>query len=345
MSTIRNRLGRTIFTGVLVTAMSAVSLPLFAVDVMPDATLRVAELSGNLPNLASQDFFTIEPAAKDSEVTLTLTFGSQDDGRIANNVNFRIFDQAGMRNLRDGAKPSVAAFGGGSPISGKDDDYKVSATFTVSGIQGYTVMVYSSAGAPANYTLRANNALLVDTSGKNLSSEITKLSSESMSQSPEKMADVTEATAETKVTQEAMAVQTNEPVMNEPLMNEIVSTNTSRLITAQNVGNGEHQYYTVKAISNDEEVTLTFDFTPTDNESLTSKFNFYVFSEETLRQLEAGARPEIVNLAAGNLKKVNETTLSATFRSVGNQVFTVIVANRSNVSATYTLSVAGADFQ
>lgn len=314
MNIFRNRLGKTIFTGSLVVAMMTFSLPLFAVDMIPDATLRASELSGNLANLTSQDFFGIEPAENDSEVTLTLTFGSQNDGRIANNVNFRIFDQSGMRDLQDGETASAAAFGGGSPIYGKDDDYKVSNTFKVAGKQGYTVMIYSNASTAVNYTLRANNALLVDSSGK--------------SQVPERMGALLDAAASS--TQEMIT-----PAI----------ANTSRLISAQSVGNGDRQYYTVKAISNDEEVTLTFDYTAQGNEELTNQFNFYVFSDEALRQLEAGGRPEMVNLAAGNLVKIDETQLSATFRAVGSQLFTVIVANRSKVAATYTLRVDGADFQ
>jgi len=314
MNVFQNRLGKTIFTGSLVLAMLTMPVSAFAAPMIPDASVRASELSGNLLDSTSQHFFSIEPNANDSDVTLTLTFGSVNDGRIANNVNFRIFDQSGMRQLQDGVKASEASFGGGSPIYGKDDNFKVNDTFQVSGKQGYSVMVYSNASAPANYTLRADNALLVDTSGR--------------SQPAELMADMIDATQPAKM-------EITQPV----------NTDTSKKISAQNVGNGDRQYYTLQAISNDEEVTLNFDYSPQDNGALKNKFNFYVFSANTLRQLEAGGRPEIINLAAGNLVKVNETQLRATFRSVGSPIFTVIVVNRSDVTATYTLRVDGADFQ
>ena len=317
MKNFRNRLKNTIFTGSLVVAMLSLPLPVFAVDMIPDATLRASEFSGNLANITSQDFFTIEPAQNDSEVTLTLTFGSQNDARVANNVNFRLFDQTGMRNLQDGEKASIAAFGGGDPIFGKDDNYKVGNTFKVSGRQGYSVMVYSTVATPVNYTLRANNALLVGSQAKSLS--------------PKDTGALIDSAATIATTTKGVAT--------------IPTVNTNRQISGQSKGNGDRQYYTLKAISNDEEVTLTFDYTPQGNESLTSEFNFYVFSTDKLSQLEAGGRLENVNLAAGNLVKVDATKLSATFRSVGNQTFTVIVANRSNVSTDYTLNVTGADFQ
>lgn len=316
MKTFRNRLKNTIFTGSLVVAMLSLPLPVFAVDMIPDATLRASEFSGNLANITSQDFFTIEPAQNDSEVTLTLTFGSQNDARVANNVNFRLFDQTGMRNLQDGEKASIAAFGGGDPIFGKDDNYKVGNTFKVSGRQGYSVMVYSTVATPVNYTLRANMP-------------VGRFTSQSLS--PKDTGALIDSAATIATTTKGVAT--------------IPTVNTNRQISGQSKGNGDRQYYTLKAISNDEEVTLTFDYTLQGNESLTSEFNFYVFSTDKLSQLEAGGRLENVNLAAGNLVKVDATKLSATFRSVGNETFTVIVANRSNVSTDQNSNVTGADFQ
>ena len=106
----------------------------------------------------------------------------------------------------------------------------------------------------------------------------------------------------------------------------------------------EQLYYTVIPTDNDEDITLNFDYDPKYT-TLEGKLNFFVFDSDGLRRLESGERPGSANLAAGNVVKSGESKLSATFRSVGKQSYVVMVINRSDVPATFTLDLSGGDFQ
>ena len=303
-----------IATVFLLLALLITPLSAFAADTAV-ATVRNTELSGSLADSNTRHYLSVEPSERDGEVTLTLTFGPQDDGRIANKVNFWVLTQSALEDTKDGTVGyQDVALAAGSPISGKNDDYKVRAAFNATGKQSYAVIVYSEARVAVDYTLQVDNGILVDDSGQTHGVAVEQMAANTASG-----------------TATVAAASTTETAKN--------SKQISAPINAQ-----EQLYYTVIPTDNDEEITLNFDYDPKYS-TLEGKLNFFVFDSDGLRRLESGERPGAANLAAGNVVKSGESKLSATFRSVGKQSYVVMVINRSDVPATFTLDLSGGDFQ
>ena len=303
-----------IATVFLLLALLITPLSAFAADTAA-ATVRNTELSGSLADSNTRHYLSVEPSERDGEVTLTLTFGPQDDGRIANKVNFWVLTQSALEDTKDGTVGyQEVALAAGNAISGKSDDYKVRAAFKAAGKQSYTVIVYSEARVAVDYTLQVDNGTLVDDSGQTHGVAVEQM-----------------AATPASSTTTAAAASTTETAKN--------SKQISAPINAQ-----EQLYYTVIPTDNDEDITLNFDYDPKYS-TLEGKLNFFVFDSDGLRRLESGERPGAANLAAGNVVKSGESKLSATFRSVGKQSYVVMVSNRSDVPATFTLDLSGGDFQ
>lgn len=321
-------------TAFLVVALLIAPLSAFAASMTQTNTVRAAELSGTLDNSNSRHYLTLEPSERDGEVVLTLTFGPQSDGRVANKVNFWVLSESALQQTVDASVPYYqVALAAGSPISGKSDDYKVRANFKVTGKQPYVVIVYSKAPVAADYTLTAQNAMLVDTSGQTQTADMMSAAAPASSQAN---TTATEAMTSTSTMSETPTVTASLPTTS--------VKDTKRIVGTSN-GNGEQLYYTIIPVDNDEDVTVNFDYDPKDNGDLNSQFNFYIFDAKGLDLLRAGERPEFANLGAGGLVKSDGTARTATFRAVGKQPYVVMVMNRSNAPATFTLSVSGADFQ
>ncbi|MFN8441119.1 MAG: hypothetical protein U0175_10135 [Caldilineaceae bacterium] len=321
-------------TAFLLVALLLAPLSAFAAGMTQTDTVRAAELSGTLNSSNTRHYLTLEPSERDGEVVLTLTFGPQSDGRVASKANFWVLSETALQQTVDASVPYYqVALAAGSPISGKSDDYKVQANFKVTGKQPYVVIVYSKAPVAVDYTLTAQNAMLVDMSGQTQTAAM--------------------ATAAAPVAEQATATPTETmmsaaPTSATPTVTASLPTTTvkdTKRVQGTSNGNGEQLYYTIVPVDNDEDVTVNFDYDPKDIGDLNSQINFYIFDTNGLDQLRAGARPEFANLGAGGLVKSDGTARTATFRAVGKQTYVVMVMNRSNVPATFTLTVSGADFQ
>lgn len=321
-------------TAFLVLALLIAPLSAFAASMTQTNTARAAELSGTLDSSNTRHYLTLEPSERDGEVVLTLTFGPQSDGRIANKANFWVLTETALQQTVDASVPYYqVALAAGSPISGKSDDYKVRANFKVTGKQPYVIIVYSKAPVAVDYTLTAQNAMLVDSSGQTQTVAMATAAAPISEQ-------VTATSAETMTSATTMVAN---PTVTASLPTATVKD--TKRISGTNNGNGEQSYYTIIPVDNDEDVTINFDYDPKDNGGLNSQINFYIFDAKGLDLLRAGERPEFANLGAGGLVKSDGTARTATFRAVGKQPYVVMVMNRSNVPATFTLSVSGADFQ
>ena len=88
-----------IATVFLLLALLITPLSAFAADTAA-ATVRNTELSGSLADSNTRHYLSVEPSERDGEVTLTLTFGPQDDGRIANKVNFWVLTQGALEDTK-----------------------------------------------------------------------------------------------------------------------------------------------------------------------------------------------------------------------------------------------------
>ncbi len=303
--------------GLLITPLTALAAEMTPNEQVANQSIKASELSGELQNSGTRHYFAVEPSERDAEVTLTLTFGPQSEGRIANKVSFWVLTPEAMEQSRLGnVRYGQVALASGNALPNKSDDYKVRATFKAFGRTTYTVIVYSQASVPVSYTLTADKAMLVDASNQ---SNAPVIAEAAMADGAQSVSAATDSTAA--------------PVQD--------SKNVAGGLTSK----GQQVYFTVVPVDNDEDVTISFDYDPKDNSELNGNINFFVFNADGLRQLNDGTRPEFANLAAGNEVKSGESKRTATFRAVGKGTFTVMVMTRSSVPATFTLNVKGGDFQ
>jgi hypothetical protein len=294
----------------LLLALYMTSLSALA-DASAADVVRAAELSGNLGSGYSVHYLAVEPSERDSTVSLTMVFGPRDDARLIGRVNFWVLSLESFRQVQGGAKPYDLAIATGNPIPNKDDKYQVQAAFKAVARQTYMVMVRSNAAIPSTYTLTASKAMLVDASGQTVGA-VASAAGAAMA-----------ATASTATS----------------------GASWSRQTAGELAGRGARAYLTVVPKEKDASITLTFDYDPKNDSQLTNGINFFVLNADGLRSMEAGARLEQVNLAAGNVVKSGETKLNAKFKAVNMEAYTVVVVNRSALSACYTLSVDGGYFQ
>lgn len=300
------------FVGVMALILGLVLMSAPVVSGADDGVLRAALLSGDLPNARTIHYLSVEPLERDGTVTLTLLFGPSNNRQIANMVNFWVLDESGWRSYQAGNKAYQVALAAGNRIYGKDDDYQVQASFKVTGHQRYSVLVQSRAQVPANYTLTAKKGMLIDHSG------------------------LTRAIAEAEV------IAAPEVIAPQSLATFVAKNELS----AQLSQIGQQDYYNLKPLGEkNDDVTLTMDFAPKNNSQLMGSINFFVLDSTGLRELKAGKKPYQVNVAAGNIVKSGESKLSAKFKAVRGEVYTVIVTSHSNVPATYTLTVKGSTFE
>jgi len=138
----------------------------YAAPLVPSQPLRVSAISGTLANASSAHYFKVQPSGRDVIVTLTLSFGAQGNQSVANKVNLWVLSPESLKSFQGGANLHTVALASGNPMPLKADDYKAQASFKITGINAYTVIVYSKTAFPTIYTLQASNAMLIDNGGQ-----------------------------------------------------------------------------------------------------------------------------------------------------------------------------------
>jgi hypothetical protein len=105
----------------------------------------------------------------------------------------------------------------------------------------------------------------------------------------------------------------------------------------------QHHYLGLTPEINNGIVTLTLDFDRKDSQVLRENLNFWVMTEESLRLVINGARPQDVGLATGAAVEFgpDEGKLRAVFNASGHGKYTVVVFNNSDVAVRYLLTAEG----
>lgn len=103
-------------------------------------------------------------------------------------------------------------------------------------------------------------------------------------------------------------------------------------------------YFALEAELRDGLIALTLAYDPQNNRNLRGFVNFMVLDEDGMRRFQAGTNPRTVELASGNPVEFDPVgnKMSATFRAVGREAYTVIVYNNAQLPVRYTLVAEGA---
>jgi hypothetical protein len=301
---------------------------LFAAPALQLVAIRAPTVRGALPLRYNAHYLGLEPTIRDSVVTLTLAYDPQDKPHLRGFVNFMVLTEDGLRRFLAGEDPDHLDIAAGSPLPFDPIGNKMAAAFLDSGRGNYTVIVFNNADTPIDYTLTANNALLIDganqTQRQNGSPPLPLATTTISSTAASSIPGPTVATVESTHTL-------------------LPGSITARRVSGSLTRRLERHFLSVTPDVRDGLIQFHLHFDPQDVRDLLGNFNFLVLDEDGLRRMIAGARAEELNLATGFPIPFNPfpNELQASFTASGSAPYTVIVYNQSDVPATYILTTEG----
>ena len=203
----------------------------------------------------------------------------------------------------------------------------------------FSIVTYNDSNTALDYTLTAENALIVDDSG----AQVTNASA-----AAREVAAVESATEEAAA-EEAVAVAT---VADSTTVSETAVTATPRTVTTPVITRAESlqgdlaeqfskHYFDLAVGDINESVEISLFYDPQDQPNLDNGFNVYAFTSDQFQSMFQGglAPTQATNTAAGTLPtvdglKVMRATINSPFT-----IYTLIVGNDSTVPVSYTLTV------
>ncbi|NJN81954.1 MAG: hypothetical protein HC802_06470 [Caldilineaceae bacterium] len=127
--------------------------------------MGVNQLAGTLSRAYEHRYLGLVPDVVDGTVTLSMDFEPRDSQTLAENINFWVLNEDGLRRVASGARPEDVNIATGGRIQFGPSRGTLRAVFTPSGRGQYTVIVYNNSDVPAKFLLTAEEALLEDESG------------------------------------------------------------------------------------------------------------------------------------------------------------------------------------
>jgi hypothetical protein len=145
-------------------AVEATPTPTPATELTPATSLTtgVERLAGTLNQPYEHHYLGLTPTIRDGLIVLTLDFDPKDVLALADNLNFWVLDEDGLRRVISGSRPSDVGIATGSVVRFGADKGKLRAVISSSGRGNYTIVVFNNSTIPATYQLRANGGLLTD---------------------------------------------------------------------------------------------------------------------------------------------------------------------------------------
>jgi len=109
-------------------------------------------------------------------------------------------------------------------------------------------------------------------------------------------------------------------------------------------------YLRLEPTQRDAIITLTLNIEPQDKRRVANKVNLLLLTEDGLRRVQAGDKPEDLAFATGNPTIVDRDAppkqifnKTASFKASGRGAYTIIVYSRAPIATTYTLTAENAE--
>ncbi len=109
-------------------------------------------------------------------------------------------------------------------------------------------------------------------------------------------------------------------------------------------------YLALAPTQRDATITLTLNIEPEDKRRIANKVNFLLLTEDALRRVEAGEKPEDMSFGTGQPSVVDHDTApkqifnkTTSFKASNQGVYTIIVYSRAPIPTSYTLSAENAE--
>ncbi|MEZ4706285.1 MAG: hypothetical protein R3A44_03715 [Caldilineaceae bacterium] len=285
--------------------------------------LRTNTLEGVLPQQSTKHYFGLAPAIRDSWVVVTLAYEPRTDLSLSGLVNFAVLTEDGLRQYLAGADIEQASIASGGRVPYDRVGNKLQASFKDSGRGEYTVIVYNNSAQSVRYTLGVEGGDLIDEIGQAVNGAGAQADAQP------------EANSAGETTQTAAA----EPVAALPYP----AVRALRVTSSLGPTLGRH-YLTIEPDTSNSIISLNMQYGPLNEPALDYNVNFYVLTEDGLRRLVHGDRPENVNVAVGFPSpypdKPNE--LLAGFQAGGRGPYMVVISNRAALAVNYQMTASQA---
>lgn len=285
-------------------------------------------------------------------------------------VGFFVLNEQNLAAVVGGSQLRSNNMATATAVSGSDN--QMDARFQ-GGSSSYTVVVFNDSGADANFTLTAENAVLIDDSNQvrdpNAPAATETETAETPAETPaEEAAPAADEAAEEAAPEQTMAstttvtttvtTTTTAPV-EEPAAAPAPAAAAESTATVAAVAPGvvraetmqgelleqdAQHYLGLEPSARDATITLRLTFDPQDSQELSRRLNFWVLDEQGFRAY-VGGNSRLSSLAIGAGSSTVDTAPNeriGQFTAAGMGTYTVIVYNSSNVPATYTLTATNA---
>ncbi|MBX3010168.1 MAG: hypothetical protein KF832_01630 [Caldilineaceae bacterium] len=314
--------------------------PTPAEPINPLGSAAGQKLTGVLSNQIGRHYLSAVPGVRDGTVFFNFHYDPLDQPTLHGNVNFWVLDEAGLNAIIRGDKPSDVNLATGFPAPFSPFPNDLQANFNASGKDPYTVVVYNQTPITASYELFIDGGTLYDRYGQTLEAK-------------EVVTATTPATTPASTpTASAVSPSANSPAFTlvsttGEVPTALTSTEPLPLGVMQVAGNfqGAYQYHylALRPILRDGMVTLSLAFEPSDSKALLENLNFWVLTEEGLRQVISGGPPSAYDIATGAYQYFGpyKGKLYASFNASGHGKYTVIVFSNVDMPARYLLSAEG----
>lgn len=297
-------------------------------------TVAASSVKGTLIEVGSKHYMGLKVLDPSRPVKVVMDY-RQDENKLDGGAGFYLFDEQTFLRFIGGDNTANLAAGA---VQINSSGLKQKVAIISNPVGTFSVVTYNDSGIGLDYTLTAENALIVDDSGEQVRNANAPVSQESATESATEEAAPATTVAATPVAAETTTVATATPAPAAPATPVITRAEALQ-------GDLDEQYakhyfdLSVNDISRNVTFVLTYD--PQDQQSLDNGLNFYVYNSDQFQTLiRGGLTPNRAgNTAAGSLTrkdgvKVFEATVNNPFKT-----YTLIVGNDSTVPVSYTLTV------
>ncbi len=294
--------------------------------------IQSTAVAGELNEQFAKHYLGLRPIDPSSSMEVTLTYDPAD----ARSFGFYIFDEAATAEIVQGGKrlnqvsnvAALSASGAGNSLT----------AVIAKPVGKFTIVVYNDSTRPVRYELRVKNGLIRDDGGqvKDLNAPATEEEEAApATQEPTEAPTQAPTAAEEEATPAPTATPTPAPA---PATQKVV-IRASKL-SGELPERFDQHYLGLIPLDRGRRVVITMTYDPQDQQALDQGLNFYVLDQNALNKvLFQGARPELVNVAAGNPVKAPVKTRQAELVPPLGEAYTIVVSNGSNVPAVYHLEV------
>lgn len=307
-----------------------------------NAEVRATELRGLLPHQYDHHYFELEATERGGGFAVTLVVEPasvlEDDA-----VNFVVLTREAMKQFLAGTDPLTVKTAIGSPLLFDQVGNRLTALVPGNRDGDYTVIVYNNSTKSVTYTLQVQGGVLIDDAGQTFSAvKVSAPSAENFVERLVKDAKAQDAapTAGREGVIKRYAIGLAKPIQLSSTLSKLLPEPVqARRVSGALMNAQDRHYLNLATDTGGGDITLTLRYQGMG--AAPSRLNFWIMTQDGVRQLVQGGLAQELNLATGLAVAGEKGLYRARVRMAENMLYTVVVFNESGIEADYTLSVQG----